>query len=78
MANHGAPTPKRTQCVSNSATIRKLDLGLLRRAGKVKEEDETTITYENQEGEKKFKGAPGLKKTQFLALETSNAFNCPN
>ncbi|CAK9032143.1 Uncharacterized protein SCF082_LOCUS19941 [Durusdinium trenchii] len=73
MANHGAPTPKRTQCVSNSATIRKLDLGLLRRAGKVKEEDETTITYENQEGEKKFKGAPGLKKTQIYTPRFAKA-----
>ena len=59
------PTAKRTIVFSNSALVKYLDRGSLKRS-QLKGEHSTTDQYMNREGAKKFKGNKKLKGTQFL------------
>ena len=76
MAHYGGTTPKRHLALSNSATIRKLDLGRLRgwtSKARSKEREgmarvQTTRKYRDKHGKARYHGLPALKRTETLSL----------
>lgn len=59
------PTPKRSFVISNSALIRMLDKGSMKRS-ELESSVATTDRYVNAKGEQRFTGNKNLKSTQCL------------
>ena len=73
MRKFGAPTPKRTMIISNSALIGNLDLGPLSKQERVVgEEFKTCKKYLNRDGVARYSGTKALKATQCLVIEMSS------
>lgn len=68
MQLYGSLTPKRHIAWSNSATVRKLDLGVLAREvrEKLSSKRKSSKTYKNKRGRKAFCGTRHLRGTQKL------------
>lgn len=65
MKQFGAKTPKRTVVYSNTAHLKKLDLGPMKREALLSDV-KTTKTYYSKDGRKRFCGSEHLKGTQIL------------
>ena len=71
MALYGSLTPKRHVAYSNAATVRGLDLGVLRKHKREKlskHKCKSSRTYKNKRGRKVFCGTRFLKQTQIPVL----------
>lgn len=67
MSGFGSPTPKRTLIAANSSWISMLETGaMVRKFIDAKESDKTCEQYVDSNGVVRYKGAPGLKRSQKL------------
>ena len=68
MGMYGAASAKRQYALSNSPIIRRLDRGKLQVT--FRKRVQTSVTYVDGSGKKRFHGTPQLKATEMLVLHT--------